>query len=93
MSYFYSVLLDEVNLLRIKKDKNGNIIENDDLKNIYDALERCDNITDKMLKLSIYKDEFRKLEDALNKGEEYQVKEDLDIKFDNNKEDYSSLFM
>lgn len=93
MSYFYSVLFNEVETLRNKKDKNGNLIENEDLKKIFNSLENCDNITDKMLKLSIYKDEFNQLEEALNKGEEYQVKEDLDIKPDNNKEDYSSLFM
>lgn len=92
MSYFYRVLLDEVNELRLRKDKNGELIENDDLRMIIDGIDNLE-ITDRMLRLSIYKEEFGKLEVAKNKGEEYIVKEKLDIQKSNHlNEDYSSLF-
>ena len=93
MSYFYRVLLDEVEQLRLKKDNKGNLLENEELKQIFDSIEKIDNITDKMLKLSIYKEEFYKLEKAINNGEKYSIEEHLNIKEDHsNKEDYSSLF-
>lgn len=93
MSYFYRVLFDEVQELRKKTDKNGNLIENDELRQIID-FSNIDqmNITDRMLKLSIYKEEFAKLEIAVNQNETYNVEEELDIQDNSTKEDYSELF-
>lgn len=91
MSYFYRVLFDEVSKLRETKDDKGNLIENEDLKKIIENIDNLD-ITDKMLRLSIYKEEFNKLKEALAKGEEYIIKEKLNINENTKNDDYSSLF-